>query len=155
MNEERFEQLGVIDARKGQGRFRRDLLKMGGGCAINGCVCQAAVVLDAVRGRWSPCIVYRIGEHGTLHFSGLKRALPGISKKVLTEHLRRLEHAGILKREPRPAARPEVLYSLTSRGGELKAVLDSLQDVGARWECEGVNKDGAQAASATTSARPR
>jgi len=75
----------------------------------------------------------RVTAHGTLHFGALKRAIPGISKKMLTERLRDLERAGILQREPRPAARPEMLYSLTGRGRELMAALDSLRELGARW----------------------
>jgi len=65
--------------------------------------------------------------------------MPGISKKVLTERLRDLEQAGILRREPRPAARPQMLYSLTGRGRELMAAFDSLRELGARWLREDAN----------------
>jgi DNA-binding HxlR family transcriptional regulator len=96
----------------------------------------AEIVLDALRGRWKIHIMLCIADQRVVHFGALKRAIPGISKKVLTDQLRDLGHAGILQRRPRPAARPEMLYSLTRRGQELKAVLDILQELGARWQRE-------------------
>ena len=104
------------------------------------CSCCAAGALDIVRSRWVSCIMKRVGEHETLHFGALQRAIPGISKKVLTEQLRRLEQAGLLHREPKPAARPQMLYSLTARGQELKSALDGLRELGARWQHEDDNK---------------
>ena|SRR5262245_30933917 len=103
------------------------------------CTCPAALPLHLVKCRWAPCIMKRVTDHGTLHFGALKRAMPGISKKVLTERLRDLEQAGILRREPRPAARPQMLYSLTGRGRELMAAFDSLRELGARWLREDAN----------------
>jgi len=75
--------------------------------------------------------VKRLGEHGTLHFGALKRTIPGISNKVLTERLRQLEETHLLRREPKPAPRPQVFYSLTTRGQKLKNVLDRLRALGA------------------------
>jgi len=97
------------------------------------CSCPVSLPLHVMKARWAPCIMERVTDHGTLHFGALKRAIPGISKKMLTERLRQLEQAGILRREPRPAVRPEMLYSLTGRGRELMDALDSLRQLGARW----------------------
>jgi len=108
------------------------------------CTCCAAGALDILRGRWVSCIMKRVGEHGTLHFCALQRAVPGISKKVLTQQLRHLEQAGLLRREPRPAARPQMFYSLTARGQELKKALDDLRELGARWQHEDAHKPHAQ-----------
>jgi DNA-binding HxlR family transcriptional regulator len=102
----------------------------------------ADLVLRTVRGRWAMHIIKLIGDRGTLHFGALKRAIPGISDKVLTEQLRRFERAGILEREPKPAARPEMLYSLTSRGRELKTFVDGLKELGERWQGEDANEAG-------------
>jgi DNA-binding HxlR family transcriptional regulator len=99
-------------------------------------VSSADCVLQIVRGRWAVQIISQIGGREALHFGALKRAIPGISSKVLTEQLRRFEQAGILQRKRKPAARPEMLYSLTNRGHELKTVLDCLQELGSRWQHE-------------------
>jgi len=72
----------------------------------------------------------RLGDHGTLHFGALKRTIPGISNKVLTERLRHLEETQLLRRDPKPAPRPQVFYSLTARGQKLKNVLDRLSALG-------------------------
>ena len=102
--------------------------------------CSAEIVLEALRGRWTIHILKCIADQGAPHFGGLKRAIPGVSSKVLTDRVRHLEQAGILQRHPKPALRPEMLYSLTSRGLELKAVLDNLKELGARWQREDTSK---------------
>jgi len=78
----------------------------------------------------------RIGDHGALHFAALQRSIPAVSRKVLTDQLRHLERAGILQRQRNAASRREMPYSFTSRGRELKVVLDSLEELGARWQRE-------------------
>jgi len=102
--------------------------------------CPAEIVLEALTGRWTIHILKCIADQGAPHFGALKRAVPGLSSKVLTDRVRYLEQAGILQRQPKPALRPEILYSLTSRGQELKAVLDNLRELGARWQREDASK---------------
>ena len=82
----------------------------------------------------------RIADHGALHFAALQRAIPGVSRKVLTDQLRHLEQAGILQRQLNRPARWGRPYSFTSRGRELKVVLDSLEELGARWQREDANE---------------
>jgi len=103
------------------------------------CSCGAAIPLDVLKRRWASCIMKKIEERGTLHFGALKRGIPGISKKVLTERLRDLEERRLLRRESKPAARPQMFYSLTVRGQELTNVLGTLCALGARWQHEDTN----------------
>jgi len=100
----------------------------------------ADVVLNVVRVRWATHIMKRIGDHGALHFAALQRSIPAVSRKVLTDQLRHLEQAGILQRQLNQPARRVTPYSFTSRGRELKAVLDSLDELGARWQREDANR---------------
>jgi len=109
---------------------------------------QRSCPLDVLKRRWASCIMTKIEEHGTLHFGALRRAIPGISKKVLTERLRLLEERHLLRRESKPAARPQMFYSLSVRGQELTNVLDTLRALGARWQHEDTNNS--IAASKTT-----
>jgi len=102
--------------------------------------CPAEVVLEALKGRWTIHILKSIADRGALHFGAVKRAIPGISSKVLTKQLRHLEQSSILHRQPKPAVRLEMLYSLTNRGQELKAVLDHLTQLGARWQHEDASR---------------
>ena len=66
----------------------------------------------------------------------LKRRVSGISAKMLTERLRSLEGAGLIKRDYEAAIPPRVTYSLTPRGHELDGVLGTLADVAIRWQAE-------------------
>lgn len=96
-------------------------------------ICVADVVLRTLRGRWATHILSVIASHESIHFNELKRVIPGISAKVLTEQLRFLETAGVIKRHATGNSRQEVGYTYTARGHELKHVLDSFNELATRW----------------------
>jgi DNA-binding HxlR family transcriptional regulator len=81
--------------------------------AVGGCPLTAA--LAAIGGKWKLIIVYWLAE-SPKHFAGLRRVMPGISQKVLTQQLRELESDGILLRRPQGAIPAPVEYSLTDYG---------------------------------------
>jgi DNA-binding HxlR family transcriptional regulator len=83
-------------------------------------ICLADVVLRILRGRWATSILTIIAKHDSIHFNGLKRAIPDVSAKVLAQQLRYLEEAGVVERHPTEKARGEVTYSYTKRGTDLK-----------------------------------
>ncbi|MFN7717240.1 MAG: winged helix-turn-helix transcriptional regulator, partial [Pseudanabaenaceae cyanobacterium] len=72
-------------------------------------------------------------------FSGDRRtyellaALPGISTKTLTQRLRELEAAGLIKRQVYPEIPPRVEYSITPKGLQIKPVMAALHQVGTQW----------------------
>jgi DNA-binding HxlR family transcriptional regulator len=106
------------------------------GTQYPGGMCPADIVLRVLMGRWKTGILKSIGDHGTLHFGALKRELAGISHKVLTRQLRDLERDGILQRRISIKPRPETHYSLTARGREVQAVLDSISQLAVRWQAD-------------------
>ena len=59
---------------------------------------------------------------------------------MLTERLRTLEGAALVKRDYEATIPPKVTYSLTQRGHELDDVLGKLADIGMRWEAEDAAK---------------
>lgn len=75
-------------------------------------------VLNRVGDKWSVLVVVLLGE-GTMRFNELKRALDGISQRVLTSTLRGLERDGLVKRTVRPTNPPQVEYALTALGRTL------------------------------------
>lgn len=93
---------------------------------VSGCPLTAA--LAAVGGKWKLIIVYWLAE-SPKHFASLRRAMPGISQKVLTEQLRELVGDGIVQRQPKGAIPAPVEYSLTDYG---QSVLPLVEDV-RRW----------------------
>jgi DNA-binding HxlR family transcriptional regulator len=90
---------------------------------IEGCPLTAA--LAAIGGKWKMIIVYWLAE-SPRHFAGLRRLMPEISQKVLTEQLRELEAAGLVDRRPKGAVPAPVQYSLTEYG---RSVLPLVEEV--------------------------
>jgi DNA-binding HxlR family transcriptional regulator len=60
------------------------------------------------------------------------RAVPGITKQMLTQQLRELEEDGIISRTVHPVVPPRVDYALTDRGRTLIPVVAAMRDWGAR-----------------------
>ncbi len=90
--------------------------------------CPAETTLDVIGGRWKVPIVWHL-FNGTMRFSDLRRALPGMTPKMLTQQLRELEKDGVVRRKVYPQVPPKVEYSLTGRGATLKPVVEAM----CRW----------------------
>ncbi|WP_419421346.1 winged helix-turn-helix transcriptional regulator (plasmid) [Legionella sp. D16C41] len=88
--------------------------------------CPSHNVLEKISDKWSILII-NILLHKTLRFSELKRELNGISPKMLTQTLNKLERLGFIHRKPFPILPMRVDYSLTSLGQELGVILNSLK----------------------------
>lgn len=90
-------------------------------------------VLKLLMGPWTTYILWVLDTNGAKRFGELKRLVPGISARMLTQRLRMLEEAQVIKRDYKPTIPPQVTYSLDQRGHELRAALAALNEVGARW----------------------
>ncbi|HKQ72557.1 MAG TPA: helix-turn-helix domain-containing protein [Blastocatellia bacterium] len=90
---------------------------------VGGCPLTAA--LAAIGGKWKLIIVYWLAE-APKHFASLRREIPGISQKVLTQQLRELVSDGIAQRQPKGAIPAPVEYSLTDYG---RSVLPLVEDM--------------------------
>lgn len=75
-------------------------------------------LLELISDTWTP-IVFHCLSDGKKRFSELQRQLPDISKKMLTQVLRRLEHDGLVNRTVYPVVPPKTEYSLTEYGQKL------------------------------------
>lgn len=90
---------------------------------VEGCPLTAA--LAAIGDKWKLIIVYWLAE-SPKHFAALRKAMPGISQKVLTQQLRELMNDGIVNRQPKGAVPARVEYSLSEYG---RSVLPLVEDV--------------------------
>ena len=81
--------------------------------------------INIIGGKWKPIILHMLSE-GTMRFGELKRNIPPVSQKMLTQQLRELEADGIVNRKVYAEVPPKVEYSLTDRGVTLKPVLQDL-----------------------------
>jgi len=81
--------------------------------------------LDVIGGKWKTVILCHL-DKGEKRTSELKRLMSGITQKMLTQQLRELEDAGVVKRTVYQQVPPKVVYSLTDYGWSLKPVLDAM-----------------------------
>ena len=91
--------------------------------------CPVEAALAVVGGRWKPVILYRLGM-GPMRFGELRRAMPRVTQKMLTQQLRELERDDIVAREIHPVVPPKVVYSLTKYGKTLKPMMAAMCDWG-------------------------
>lgn len=90
--------------------------------------CPCRDVLDLIGSKWSVLVIGRL-EQRPYRFGELRRAVPGITQKMLTQTLRRLEEDGMVHREVLVELRPpRVEYSLTSLGQTITKPLEAIRD---------------------------
>lgn len=90
---------------------------------VEGCPLTAAFA--AIGGKWKLIIIYWLAQ-SPKHFAALRKAMPGISQKVLTQQLRELMSDGLVNRDAKGAVPAPVVYSLSDYG---KSVLPLVEDV--------------------------
>jgi len=87
--------------------------------------CPVRGVLDRISGKWQTLLIVALAE-GPRRFGELKRALPDISQRMLTQSLRELQRDGLVARRVYPTAPPSVDYRLTDMGRSLIGPLAAL-----------------------------
>ena len=80
--------------------------------------CPVRGVLDKIGDKWSMLIVMTLSG-GALRFNEVKRRIPDISQKMLTQTLRDLQRDGLVARQVFPTVPPAVEYRLTDLGKSL------------------------------------
>ncbi|MCM6772481.1 helix-turn-helix transcriptional regulator [Nocardia sp. CDC159] len=101
--------------------------------------CGIDAAMDVVGGKWKSLILWELDTGGVRRFGELRRALPGVSEKMLIQQLRELEEDDIVHREVYREVPPRVEYSLTETGRALNAALEPL----GRWGQERIARIGA------------
>lgn len=91
---------------------------------VGGCPLTAA--LAAIGGKWKLIILYWLAE-SPKHFAALRKVMPGISQKVLTQQLRELVSDGIAHRQPTGAIPAPVEYSLTDYGRSVLPLVEGVR----------------------------
>ena len=80
-------------------------------------------------GKWKEAILWELSA-GALRFGELKRAIVGVTEKMLTQQLRELERDGLVTRTVFHEVPPRVEYTLTSWGSSLNVALAPIADWG-------------------------
>jgi DNA-binding HxlR family transcriptional regulator len=81
--------------------------------------------LEVIGGKWK-CVILCHLTHGKKRTSELKRLMPNITQKMLTQQLRELEEDGVINRIVYNQIPPKVEYELSEYGKSLESILDSL-----------------------------
>lgn len=90
------------------------------------CICPLEGIIDVISKKWALLTIAMIGNHKKLRFNQIMRNLKGISPKTLADLLKRLEAAGLIKREAFAEIPPRVEYSLTKDGADLRKAIRPL-----------------------------
>lgn len=89
--------------------------------------CPSQKALETIATKWAILVLHTLIVE-PMRFNKLQLTLPGISQKVLTQQLRKLENTGLIHRHVRPTSPPSVVYEVTPAGHELRAALSGLCD---------------------------
>lgn len=84
--------------------------------------CPMELTLALIGGKWKALILWHLGEN-TLRSGELKRLLPEITPKMMSQQLKELESNGFVNRIVYPQVPPKVEYTLTDSGRKILPVL--------------------------------
>lgn len=88
--------------------------------------CPVTRCLSVIGGKWKPVIIFCI-VNGVDRFGALQRAIPNITKQMLTKQLRELEADGLVTRTVYPQVPPRVDYALTGKGRSILPVIEAMK----------------------------
>lgn len=94
--------------------------------------CPVAMAAEVLCARWT-VLVLREMVAGSTRFNDLRRGLPRMSPALLSQRLKELEAAGIVRRDPSPMDQSVSEYRLTPAGRELEGVVEAFGIWGQRW----------------------
>lgn len=94
-------------------------------CAGMQDTCPVTSAISLIGGKWKLPVLYNLREK-TLRFNELKKALPRVTQKMLTQQLRELEKDGLVARKVYAEVPPKVEYSITPIARKLEPVLAAL-----------------------------
>ena len=90
--------------------------------------CPVEVTLRVIGGKWKAMILFHLHQ-GPARFNVLRRLIPGVTQRMLTQHLRELEADGIVTRTVLHVVPPHVEYAISPLGETLGPILDAM----AQW----------------------
>lgn len=101
------------------------------GMVFTGHDCPVRDVIDNIGGKWNTLMILALAD-GPMRFSALRRLIPDISQRMLTQTLRDLQRDGYIGRQVFPTQPPSVEYSLTPLGQSFLVLVKGLVD----WSVE-------------------
>lgn len=93
-------------------------------------LCPVTTTLSVIGGKWKPIILYII-KKDKKRFGEIKKMIPTITQKMLTQQLRELEEDHVIERKVYAVVPPKVEYSLTRYGRTLLPIMEAMAKWGA------------------------
>lgn len=103
---------------------------------IDPLICPMSYTVSIVGGKWQWVILWLLYNEEVQRYGEIKRRLPTISHKMLSQQLNSLEHEQLIHREEYPQIPPKVEYSLTEKGKTLIPILKLMATWGAEHRQE-------------------
>jgi len=97
---------------------------------------RVETIMGIIAGRWKPGIIYALVMKSPLRFTDLRRQIPKVTQRMLTQQLRDLERHGLVQRVYHPEIPPRVEYSITALGRSLDPIFKSVCD----WATENMGR---------------
>lgn len=95
--------------------------------------CPVATTLMLIGNKWKIFIIQQLMDR-PFRFSELRRAIPGISEKVLTDNLRAMEKDGIITRTVFPEVPPRTEYALSEPSNTMRPIIESMATWGTGYQ---------------------
>ena len=94
------------------------------------CDCSVAYTLAIVGGKWKWLIIYKLWNNGIQRYGELKKSIPHITHKMLSQQLKELELEKLISRNEYHQIPPKVEYALTEKGISLIPILQLMSQWG-------------------------
>jgi DNA-binding HxlR family transcriptional regulator len=88
--------------------------------------CYFQLAMMVIGGKWKPKVLFYLGQNEAIRFGALRRAVFGISEKMLIQSLKELEKDGLVNRKVYRQVPPKVEYTLTEIGRSFVPVLNAM-----------------------------
>ena len=95
--------------------------------------CPVATTVQLIGNKWKLLIIRNLLA-SPQRFTELKKTIPGISQKVLTDNLRALENDGLIEREIFAEVPPKVVYSMSELGDSLRPIISAMREWGENYK---------------------
>lgn len=101
--------------------------------------CPVATTVQLIGNKWKLLILRNLLA-GTQRFGELKKTIPGISQKVLTDNLRSMEEDGIITRTVFAEVPPRVEYQLSALGDTMRPIISAMESWGTNYKDNVISK---------------
>ena len=89
--------------------------------------CHVERVHGVISGKWKPSVIYLLDKENVLRFAELRKLIPEVTQRMLTQQLREMERDGLIQRTDHNEKPLRVDYRLTELGRTLRPVFESLE----------------------------